>query len=104
MVHTSPATILCVDDDAITRSLFALALRQAGFEVQEAATGAEALRRAADKPDLIILDIHLPDVSGFQICSRIKADPTTADIPVLHLSGVDRLPPCDMCLRKMVVG
>ena len=84
----SPGTILCVDDDASTRYAFALALRQEGFEVREAATGAEALRLAAEKFDLIILDVQLPDLGGFEVCSRLKADPTTSTVPVLHLSGV----------------
>src|SRR5438067_508618 len=88
MTHPSPATILCVDDDATTRFVFATALRRAGFEVREAASGAEGLRLAADKPDLVILDVRLPDMSGFEVCARIKADPVTAAIPVLHLSGV----------------
>ena len=90
MTPESPATILCVDDDAATRYAFSLALRGAGYEVREAATGADALRLAAEKPDLIILDVHLPDVNGFQICAQIKANPATAAIPVLHLSGVAR--------------
>ncbi len=90
MSPPSPGTVVCVDDDAATRYTIALALRRAGFEVREASTGAEALRLAAEKPDLIILDVNLPDVGGFEVCARIKADPATAAVPVLHLSGVAR--------------
>ncbi len=65
-------------------------LRQEGFAVQEATTGTEGLRLAAEHPDLIVLDVHLPDLDGFEVCRRLKTDPITAAIPVLHLSGVFR--------------
>jgi len=86
-MSASPATILYVDDDADNRRLFTWLLQEAGFDVQEAVTGGEALRRVAEKPDLVILDVRLPDINGFEVCRRIKADPATSDIPVLHLSG-----------------
>ncbi|MHC5543282.1 response regulator transcription factor, partial [Singulisphaera rosea] len=79
-------TILLVDDDEGKRYSVAKILKRAKFQVREVATGAEALVRAAEKPDLIILDVKLPDISGFEVCRRIKADPATATIPVLHLS------------------
>ncbi len=90
MAQPSPITILCVDDDAANRRLYALFLQREGFEVREAATGAECLRLSRERPDLIILDVLLPDVTGFEVCARLKADPATASIPVLHLSGVAR--------------
>jgi signal transduction histidine kinase/DNA-binding response OmpR family regulator len=62
-------------------------LRAAGFEVLEAATGADGLRLAAES-DVVVLDVHLPDVDGFEVCRRLKASPATASIPVLHLSGI----------------
>jgi PAS domain S-box-containing protein len=76
-----------VDDDASLRRYFTLIFQREGFAVQEAATAGEALRLVADRPDLVVLDIQLPDLSGFEVCRRIKADPATASIPVLHLSG-----------------
>jgi DNA-binding response OmpR family regulator len=90
MSPESPFTVLHVDDDDLSRGLTSLCLRQAGFLVREAATGADALRLAAEKPDLILLDVGLPDLSGFEVCRRLKADPATAPIPVLHFSGVAR--------------
>ena len=90
MARPSPPTILCVDDDAANRRLYALSLRREGFEVREAATGAEGLRLSRDRPDLILLDVLLPDATGFEVCARLKADPATASIPVLHLSGAAR--------------
>ncbi|MBM4467062.1 MAG: PAS domain S-box protein, partial [Chloroflexi bacterium] len=83
-------TILNVDDDEASRYAVSRILRQAGFEVMEAANGAEALRLVKENPDLIILDVNLPDMSGFEVCWRIKADPATALIPVLHLTATYR--------------
>jgi PAS domain S-box-containing protein len=87
MCGQAAATILYVDDDQVVRQLVTPLFRRAGFVVREAGTGREALRLAAERPDLIILDVQLPDVSGFEVCRRIKAEPGTATIPVLHLSG-----------------
>ena len=81
-------SILFVDDDEVNRRAFAQVLLSAGFEPREAATGTEALRLASDKPDLIVLDVSLPDIDGFEVCRRIKAHPPTSAIPVLHMSGV----------------
>jgi PAS domain S-box-containing protein len=78
--------ILLVDDDPAKRYTIAKTLIRAGFEVREAATGTEALRLVASLPDLVILDVKLPDMDGFQVCRRIKSDPSTAAIPVLHIS------------------
>lgn len=65
-------------------------LLKTGFEVLEAVTGSEALttlKKADGTIDLVILDIRLPDIDGFEVCRRIKADPQTAAIPVLHLTA-----------------
>jgi signal transduction histidine kinase len=83
-----PALILNVDDDQATRYAVTKALHRADFQVREAANGEEALRLAAtDRPDLILLDVHLPGVNGFEVCRRLKADPATASIPVLQVSA-----------------
>ncbi len=81
-------TVVYVDDDELNRNLFALVFREAGFDVKEAATGSEALRLAAEKPDLVILDVNLPDIDGFEVCRHIKAHPATRTIPVMHMSAV----------------
>jgi signal transduction histidine kinase len=83
----SPPTILNVDDHGPGRYVISRLLRQEGFRVQEAETGTEALRLAEDIPDLVVLDLNLPDISGFEVCRRLKADPRTASIPVLHLTA-----------------
>lgn len=82
-----PATILNVNDDEPNRYAISHMLRRAGFKITEAITGAEALHLAAANPDLILLDIQLPDLDGFEVCRRLKADAATAAIPILHLSA-----------------
>ena len=100
MSDLSAPSILYVDDDEGDRQAFAWMLRRAGFRTREARTGADALRLAEEMPDLIILDVNLPDIDGFEVCRRIKSHPATEAIPVLHLSGVhlqsaDRTPSLD---------
>jgi signal transduction histidine kinase len=80
--------ILNADDDGPARSARTRLLRQAGFEVVEVDTGAEALRQAVDaRPHFVLLDVKLPDLDGYEVCRRLRADPATAAIPVLHLSA-----------------
>jgi PAS domain S-box-containing protein len=81
-------SVLFVDDDELNRRALSLALRSAGFRPLEAASGSDALQLASGKPDLIVLDVSLPDIDGFEVCRRIKAHPATSAIPVLHMSGV----------------
>ncbi|MGH7278318.1 MAG: response regulator, partial [Candidatus Rokuibacteriota bacterium] len=89
--ETSKASrVLVVDDNDRARRFFAQTLSAAGYDVAEAATGAGALRAAAEGPDLIILDVKLPDIDGLEVCRRLKEDPTTATIPVLQVSGLYR--------------
>src|SRR5262249_34508526 len=88
MADRPDPSILFVDDDETSRRAFSWLLRAARFRPSEAATGTEALRLAAEKPDLIVLDVNLPDIDGFEVCRRIKAHPATSAIPVLHMSGV----------------
>jgi len=78
--------VLVVDDSESTRYIVATWLQRNGYETVEAATGAEALARLAGA-DLVILDVHLPDITGFEVCAAIKADPETAALPVLHVSA-----------------
>src|SRR6185503_6760478 len=62
--------------------------REAGFDVIEAASGGEALRLAGSMhPQLVLLDVKLPDLSGYEVCGQLKADPETSSIPVLMVSG-----------------
>ena len=79
--------ILHVDDTDAQRYAISRVLRHAGFEVLEARTGQQALEIVEQLPDLVILDVNLPDISGFTVCKQIKANEATARIPVLHLSA-----------------
>ena len=84
----SPSRILVVDDNTPLRYAHARTLRQYGFEVLEAATGAEALRAAAaDRPDLVLLDVNLPDIHGFDVARTLKSGERTWGIPSLQLSA-----------------
>jgi CheY-like chemotaxis protein len=82
----APGRLLVVDDVEAKRYLLATWLRRAGHEVIEASTGMQALSLLAGI-DLVVLDVHLPDLSGFEVCRRIKADPRTAAIPVIQVSA-----------------
>jgi CheY-like chemotaxis protein/anti-sigma regulatory factor (Ser/Thr protein kinase) len=82
-----PITILNVNDDLAAAYVLSRILRQAGFAVVDAENGLEALRLAQAGPDLIVLDINLPDIDGFEVCRRLKAAAETAQIPVLHVSA-----------------
>jgi two-component system sensor histidine kinase/response regulator len=80
--------ILNVDDHEPGRYARSRLLSKAGYTVREAATGNEALELSiALRPALVVLDVNLPDVSGLEVCRRIKTDPLTASTPVLHLSA-----------------
>lgn len=79
--------ILNVDDDEAGRYAVTRVLRQEGFDVKEAANGTDALRLATEVPDLIVLDVQLPDMSGFDVCREIKSNPATSLVPVLLLSA-----------------
>ena len=80
-------SILLVDDTDAQRYAIARTLTAKGFAVQEARTGTQALQLAQQQPDIILLDVMLPDLDGFEVCRRLKDDPATAHIPVIHLSA-----------------
>lgn len=80
--------ILVVDDNEALRYTLVRSLQDGGFQVLEAKNGMQALEVATTElPDLITLDVRLPDIDGFEVCRRIKENPTTAHIPVLHISA-----------------
>ncbi len=84
----SPETLLVIDDNDGNRYAVARLLKAAGYDVLEAGTGREGLQLVFERrPDLVLLDIRLPDIMGWDVCRSIKTDAHTALIPVLHVSA-----------------
>lgn len=82
------AKILNVDDNEIHRYAVTQLLVHQGFVVKEASSGEQALQLARElKPDIILADINMPGMNGYEVCSQLKADPETAGIPVIHLTN-----------------
>jgi len=80
-------TVLVVEDESSIASFVALYLKNAGYSVRTAATGAEGLAQVeSERPDLIVLDLMLPDVDGIEVCRRIRKD---SDVPILMLTARD---------------
>src|SRR4051794_37960414 len=80
--------ILVVDDNAPARYALSRTLRKDGFEVLEAATGQDALTVAdRESPDLVLLDVNLPDIHGFDVARRLKGGERTRTTPILQLSA-----------------
>lgn len=80
--------VLLVDDYPDAREMYSEYLQFSGFDVVEAANGMEALQRAVDEaPDIILMDLSLPVMDGWEATRRLKADARTAEIPVVALTG-----------------
>ena len=88
MTDPSRTLVVVVDDNETGRYAKGRILRQAGFEVVDADTGTEALRIVAERlPRVVLLDVNLPDVNGWEVCRRIKAEEATAGVLVLQISA-----------------
>jgi sigma-B regulation protein RsbU (phosphoserine phosphatase) len=82
--------ILIVDDTQANLRLLFKMLAQKGYQVRPVPDGALALAAArAEPPDLILLDIRMPEMNGYQVCERLKADPITRDVPIIFISALD---------------
>lgn len=85
----NPANILLVDDTLENLQVLGDMLRKHGYKVRPAPSGKIALQAcAAQPPDLILLDINMPEMNGYEVCARLKADPALAEIPVLFISAL----------------
>jgi DNA-binding response OmpR family regulator len=81
--------ILLVDDDLTLREMYEERLKAEGFEIIQASNGEEAISKAKDdKPSIILLDIMMPKVNGFDVLKEIKGNPDTKDIPVIVLTAL----------------
>ncbi|OHB73398.1 MAG: hypothetical protein A2V70_21145 [Planctomycetes bacterium RBG_13_63_9] len=102
-------TILIVDDDEALAEVLSRRLKQQGFETRTADSGKSGLAKArSDRPDLVVLDLRLPDTDGFSVCEELADSPETCTIPVIILSGLEqpdilrrcRAAGCQYFLRK----
>ncbi len=82
-----PKRILVVDDNHAHCYALAKRLTKMGFQVRQAFDGYSALRGSRGYPDLIMMDINMPGIDGFEVCRRLKQDPTSAHIPVILFSA-----------------
>jgi CheY-like chemotaxis protein len=87
MIDRSKHSVLVVDDNASSRYATARSLRAAGFNIVEAAAGAEALE-LVEFVSAVVLDVHLPDLLGFEVCRLLRTRAATASLPVVHVSAV----------------
>ena len=97
---THPSTLLIVDDHAANRDTLVELLENTDYRLVEAANGLEALKLAAQLlPDLILLDVLMPEMDGFEVCRRLRADPKLAEVPVIMVTALD-----DQQARIMGIG
>jgi len=84
--------VLVVDDNAQNRELLVAYLQSIPVQAEQAADGVEALEQIpASLPDLILLDIMMPRMSGFEVCRKLKSDPATRDIPVIMVTALNEM-------------
>ena len=86
----SKIRILVIEDDDDARLMYSIMLRSWDYEIIEAPTGADGIRLARhEKPDLILLDIMMPDIDGYAVCKQLRSDPYFRTVPILFLSALD---------------
>ncbi|MCW5876845.1 MAG: response regulator [Anaerolineales bacterium] len=118
MANAQPRKVVCVEDEPEMIDLIRLILSRRGFEVIGAEGGQQGLNTIrAELPDLVLLDLMMPEVDGWQVYQQLKADPATADIPVivvtakaqnidkvlgLHIAKVDDYIPKPFSLQELV--
>lgn len=87
MQSNDPKTVLLVEDDPMTRSIFRMILGRTGLRVIEAVDGIDALEKVDfHKPDVVMLDVTMPRMNGFDVCATLRSQPHTADLPVVFVT------------------
>lgn len=93
--------VLIVDDDPSIVEVLKIRLKASGFDPISAANGKEGLKKASEEhPELIILDVIMPEMNGFETCQNLKKDPKTRDIPVIMLTSLSKEKDLDKGLEK----
>jgi two-component system cell cycle response regulator DivK len=89
--HDSGAFVLVVDDDPGGREVFSAILRAGGYRVAQAHNGLQALEKAlSEVPDVIVTDMALPGIDGFELCRRLREHPGTRDVPLVAITGYEK--------------
>lgn len=93
--------ILIIDDDIDAIDTLQMILENNGYAVSSSTSGKDGIKQAWEqKPDLIILDVMMPDMDGYQVCGLIKTDPVTKNIPIIMLTGRDMGEDIELALDK----
>ena len=101
-VAAPPRSVLIIEDDELTAEVLSIRLGRQGFTTLTARSGRQGVELASSRhPDLVLLDLGLPDSSGFNVCQKLVDDPATSDIPIIILSGMQRP---DIIRRARSVG
>jgi DNA-binding response OmpR family regulator len=94
-------TVLVVDDEAVNRELLEAILTEAGYQVEQASSGEAALASATSRPpDLILLDLMMPGMSGFELCRRLKAHPSLEGVPVIVVTALGQVQDKEVALTS----
>jgi len=91
--------ILVVDDEANIRNLLSYNLKLDGHQVILAENGVEALKKIKEKPDLVLLDVMMPEMDGLETCSKLKGNPDTRHIPVFMLTAKSQMADIEEAFR-----
>lgn len=84
--------ILVIEDDDDARMMYSIMLSSWGYEITQAPTGTDGIRRARErKPDLILLDVMMPDMSGYHVCQTLRSDPAFHTVPIIFLTALDAM-------------
>lgn len=97
--------VMIIEDDGFLASIYAQKLELAGYEVAFATNGEDGLKLIQkDRPDLVLLDLLMPQMDGFEVLEKLRADPATKDLKVLVLTNLGQKEDVERCLKLGAVG